>query len=260
MPGSVISADGSRIGWESCGDGPPMLLVHGTSATLARWAPVRNTLAERYAVYAMDRRGRGLSAAEANPYHLRREAEDIAAVAEAIGGDVYVVAHSYGALCTIEAALLTSAFRRILLYEPPSSTPGLHGVAPATVELLKRTTDLEAILETFYLEALQLPRPAVDELKHTEMWRIRLTAAPTIARELDQVNGYGATDRLGAITAPVRMLLGTESPAPLRASTAALASQIADARIVALQGQAHQAIDLDTDQFVQLVLEFENRR
>jgi len=43
----------------------------------------------------MDRRGRGLSTAEAGAYGLEREAEDVAAVAEALGNDVYVVAHSY---------------------------------------------------------------------------------------------------------------------------------------------------------------------
>jgi len=41
------------------------------------------------------------------------------------------------------------------------------------------------------------------------------------------------------------MLLGTESPTYLRAATAAIAAQLPDARIVAAQGQAHQAIDTD---------------
>ena len=98
MPGIVESADGTRIGYESFGDGPPMLLVHGTSATRIRWAPVRDELGSRYTIHEMDRRGRGLSTAEADAYSLEREAEDVAAVAEALDDDVYVVAHSYGAL------------------------------------------------------------------------------------------------------------------------------------------------------------------
>ena len=47
--------------------------------------------------------------------------------------------------------------------------------------------------EAFYLEALQLPQPAIDDLKRTEMWQIRLTAAPTITREIDEVNAYRVT-------------------------------------------------------------------
>src|SRR5712675_1224064 len=97
---TAISADGTVIGYESVGSGPPLLLVHGSTGTRARWSSVRAPLAQRHTVHAMDLRGRGLSTAEAGPYSLPREAEDVAAVAEAIGssvGDVYVVGHSYGA-------------------------------------------------------------------------------------------------------------------------------------------------------------------
>lgn len=257
MTSTVVSKDGSRIGYESSGSGPAMLLVHGGTATRIRWAPVRDELAARYTVHEMDRRGRGDSLAESGPYGLAREAEDVAAVAEAIGGDVYVVGHSYGALCVIEAALVTSAFRRIVLYEPPMRSPGSDVMPPELLASMKGMSDPEAILEAFYLNALQLPQAAVDALKGTEVWQARVTAAPTIIREMDAVNGFLATDRLAGITTPVRMLLGTESPTYLRAATAAIAAQLPDADIVAVQGQAHQAIDHDVDQFVRLVFDFD---
>jgi pimeloyl-ACP methyl ester carboxylesterase len=94
---TVVSADKNVIGYESVGAGPLLQLVHGSTSTHARWSSVRAQLAQRYTVHAMDRRGRGLSTAEAGPYGLRPEAQDVAAVAEAVGGDVYVVGHSYGA-------------------------------------------------------------------------------------------------------------------------------------------------------------------
>jgi len=123
MPSSVVSADGTVIGFETLGDGPPMLLVHGGTATLSRWAPVQAQLAERYTVHMMDRRGRGISADEAQPYSIQREGEDVAAVLEAIGEDVYLLGHSYGALCAIEAALISGRIGRIMLYEPPMLSP-----------------------------------------------------------------------------------------------------------------------------------------
>lgn len=257
MSSTAVSVDGSRIGYESSGDGPPMLLVHGTSATHIRWTPVRDQLAKHYAVYEMDRRGRGLSTDEADAYSLQREAEDIAAVAKAIGGDVYVVAHSFGALCTIEAALITSEFRRIVLYEPPRPTPGHNDVSPDIVAQLQAMNDRGQILEAFYRNALRIPQAAIDGMRGTEMWRARLSAAHTIARELDAINAYPATGRPENITVPVRILLGTETTEFLRAASTAFAAEIPGADIALLQGQAHQAIDFDPEQVIRLVLDFD---
>jgi pimeloyl-ACP methyl ester carboxylesterase len=163
----AISADGTVIGYESVGSGPPLLLVHGSTGTRARWSTVREPLAQRYTVHAMDRRGRGLSTAEAGPYSLRREAEDVAAVAEAIGsnaGDVFVVGHSYGALASLEAALITPAFRRILLYEPPVPSPGLTGFPPDGLARINAMSDPREILDAFYRGTLQLPESAIKDL------------------------------------------------------------------------------------------------
>lgn len=257
MPSIVESADGTRIGYESFGEGPPMLLVHGTSATRIRWAPVRDELGSRYTIHEMDRRGRGLSTAEADAYSLEREAEDVAAIAEALGNDVYVVAHSYGALCTIEAARITKAFRRIALYEPPMPSLGLDVVPAETLAQLKEMTDPEMILEAFYRNALQLPQEAVEAMRGTDIWKARVSAAHTIARELDAVTAYRVAERLGQIAVPVRMLVGTETTEYLRAATAAIADKIPNAEVIALQDQAHQAIDLDPDQFVRAVVDFD---
>jgi pimeloyl-ACP methyl ester carboxylesterase len=119
MTSSVSSPDGTVIGFETLGAGPPMVLVHGTGADHARWTAVREQLAERYRLHLVDRRGRGLSRDEAPGYAIRREGEDIAAVAEAAGGDVYLVAHSYGALCALEAVRKTDAVTRLVACEPP---------------------------------------------------------------------------------------------------------------------------------------------
>lgn len=255
---SAISPDGSVIGYESVGAGAALVLVHGSTGTRARWSSVTPALAQRYTVHAMDRRGRGLSAAEVEPYSLEREAEDVAAVAEAVGGDVYVVGHSYGALAVLEAALITSAFRRILLYEPPVLSPGLNVASPDGLARIKTMSDPREVLEAFYRETLHLSEPAIKDLAEREFSYLAGSIGHTAGRELAEVRAYRATERLGAITLPVRLLLGTESPAYLRAATATVAARIPGATIVALHGQGHQAIDYDPQQFVKAVLEFDS--
>ena len=253
------SLDGSIIGFESHGGGPPMVLVHGSMADRTRWAPVLAQLAEHFTVHVLDRRGRGLSAQETSPYDIAREGEDIAAVAEMVGGDVFVVAHSYGALCSLEAALRTDAIARMFLYEPPARTPG-HEVTPqATLERLRTASlsgDQEAVVEIFFAELIHASPTDIAAMKRAPIWQARLAAAPTIVRELDSVERFDLSDRLAQIRVPVRLLLGSESPAYFRPAAEAIARQIASAEIVSLHGQAHMGIDHDPTQFFATVMTF----
>ena len=99
---------------------------------------------------------------------------------------------------------------------------------------------------------------AIDGMRGTEIWRARLTAAHTIAREVAAANAFQSTGDLDNIDVPVRILLGTETTAFLRAASAAFAAEIPGAHVAPLHGQRHQAIDLDPDQFVRLVLDFDS--
>jgi pimeloyl-ACP methyl ester carboxylesterase len=103
-------------------------------------------------------------------------------------------------------------------------------------------SDPREILDTFYRETMHLPESAVKDLAN---------------RELAEVSAYHVTERLANITVPVQMLLGTGSPAYLRAATAAVAARIPGATIVAMRGQGHQAIDYDPQQFVRAVVDFD---
>ena len=147
------SSDGIPIAAWRCGHGSPLLLVHGTGADHTRWAPVLAGLAERFTVYALDRRGRGASG-DGPTWSIRQETEDLIAVLEAIGGQVDVVAHSFGAARALEAALLTDHIRRLVAYEPggvrlpgsdhPSSLVGPRLLEPPVAEAGTPTTQEEA--------------------------------------------------------------------------------------------------------------------
>ena len=67
---SVTSRDGTPIAYWRSGDGPPLVLVHGTAADHSRWAPVLPAFEQRFTVCAIDRRGRGGSG-DADDYARR---------------------------------------------------------------------------------------------------------------------------------------------------------------------------------------------
>ncbi|WP_163513734.1 alpha/beta fold hydrolase [Fodinicola acaciae] len=256
---SVSSADGTSIGYERLGSGPALLAVHGGTANRTRWAPVAALLAEHYTLHLMDRRGRGLSG-DGPDYSLRREAEDVAAVVEAIGGPVFVLGHSYGALCSLEAAQLTSAIAAMVLYEPPAATASTFAVDPSTLEELVSLVDAgepERALERFYLRVIGVDEPALARMKQTPIWPVRIAATPALIRENREVNAYRIDKApLAELRLPVRFLLGTETPAALRAPTFVAAAAIPGAEIVDLAGQGHVAIDTIPEEFTTLVRTF----
>ena len=80
---TVRSPDGTAIAYSESGSGPPLLLVHGTTADHTRWAPIAPRFEPQFTVHAVDRRGRGGSR-DVNGYSIEREFEDIATVVDAI--------------------------------------------------------------------------------------------------------------------------------------------------------------------------------
>ncbi len=236
----VTSRDSTRLDVKVYGQGPPMVLVHGASVDRRSWSRVTPRLAERFTVYALDRRGRRGSTREGGPYALARETEDVAAVAEAAGGDVYVVAHSYGALCSLEAPLITGAIGRMLLYEPPAPTPGVHVALPDVLARM-REAGMDERLEIFYREVILLSQREVDALRRAPAWQAYLGAAPVLSREVESVQAYEISDRPAKVDVPVRLLVGTQSPPYLRPAAEAMAARLPRADLVTLTGQGHMA-------------------
>jgi len=257
--GTVTSPDGSVIGFKTLGAGPPMVMVHGAAVDRRSWGAVRGRLAERFTVHVMDRRGRGLSIAEREPYDIAREAEDVAAVVEAAGRDVYLVAHSYGARCSLEAALRTDAIARMFLYEPPMPTPEYPVAAPDTMQRLRSATaagDFDTVLSAFLTEAVQLSPRAVDAMRATKAWPAMLGNAPLILREVECALRTDILDRLDKVTVPVRLLVGTRTADYLRPAALAIVDALPDADLVELAGQGHVANETAPDRLADAILEF----
>ena len=108
---TITFRDGTPVAYWRSGEGPPLVLVHGTAADHSRWRPVLPALEEHFTVYAVDRRGRGGSG-DSDDYTVEREFEDVAAVVDSIGESVNLLGHSYGGLLALEATLLTGNVRQ----------------------------------------------------------------------------------------------------------------------------------------------------
>lgn len=235
-----------------------MLLVHGTTADHSRWQMITPELAEHFTVYAMDRRGRGDST-DGPEYHLLREAEDVAAVVSAIGEQVLVLGHSYGAVCSLEAALLTDRIHRLVLYEPPIPTgvamypPGL----PDRMQTLIDGDQWEAALVMFFTEVVRMPDHELERFRRLPTWERRVELAPTIPREVAIDRAYRFEPaRFADLRTPTLLLLGGDSPELFRRGTEVVNRAVSGSRVVVLPGQQHIAMDTNPELFLSEVIGF----
>ncbi|MGF6309418.1 pimeloyl-ACP methyl ester carboxylesterase [Bradyrhizobium sp. i1.8.4] len=138
---------------------PPALLLHGTGFVAEVWSEVAEALAADHTVYALDRRGHGLShKPAADRYHFQDFAEDLCMVIERLGlHDIYGIGHSAGATDLLLATrLMPDRFARLFVTEPTAMDPrtprsgGLSDVASASVQgVLRRRTEFDSADDLF---------------------------------------------------------------------------------------------------------------
>jgi len=254
----VISKDGTEIGFIKKGNGPPLLLVHGTTADHSRWDPVIPYFEKDFTVYAVDRRGRGMSGD--NPeYSLQKEAEDIAAVVESINEPVFILGHSYGAIASLEASLLTDKIKKMILYEPPLplGTPAYPPGVPEKMQALIDSNKNEDALKVFFKEVVKMPDYEFEKYSRLPVYKRRIELAPTIPREmtLGQIYTFNS-GKFTNLQIPVLLMLGGDSPGIFKEAIRVLDETLPNSRVLVMPGQQHIAMDTDTEMFVREVKKF----
>jgi pimeloyl-ACP methyl ester carboxylesterase len=260
----VVSRDGTQIADWTSGEGPPLVLVHGTTADHTRWRPLLPYLEPHATVHAIDRRGRGASG-DGPDYELAREFEDVAAVvdavAEATGSPVDVLGHSHGGICAFGATALTSNIRKLVLYEGwPVPSPEAFALPPGIEERMDALLGegkREAALELMFREVVRMPEEEFTVYRALPAWQARIAAAHTITREVRAELGAALDPTEAAnMTVPTLLLVGGDSPDFLRADYETVAAALPDAQVIILDGQQHIAIDLIPEAFAGHVLAF----
>lgn len=253
---TVRSTDGVDISVQKAGAGSALLLVHGSllNGSLS-WGAVLPKLSERLSVYAMDRRGRAPSG-DAKLYSIQNEADDIAAVVDAIGAPVIVLSHSYGARAALEALDQLKGVPHLILYEPPITFQDAGGDALANLDRALAAGDREQIVVTFLRDQIRVPAGRIAMMQSSPIWPIVLEISPTLPRESRTVNTRRlATGRLEGWKTPTTVLLGSETAGMLRDAALYVCDAIPACRLVILEGQGHGAMLDAPDFFASKVME-----
>jgi pimeloyl-ACP methyl ester carboxylesterase len=256
---AVPSKDGIAISVEKSGSGPALLLVHGSMVDGSiTWAAVRPAFEQHFTTYVLDRRGRGKSG-DAAGYSLTDEVADLAAVVNAIGQPVTLLAHSYGAVVTLAALAELTGVSRLILYEPPVFEKPRGPEAARIFEDMQRALaagDREQVPVIFLRDQIGVPPEAMAPFRSSPMWAKAVEVAHTLPRELRVVNTLQLSlEPLARCTIPTTMLLGGASSIEIREGSLRVSNAIPECRTVVIEGQGHSAMMSAPEQFVSTVLE-----
>lgn len=240
----VRSADGTPLAVWVDGDGPALVMVHGSIADHTTFASFIDVLRTEWTTYAMDRRGFGASG-DTEPYSFEREGEDVAAVVDAVaartGGPVLLWGHSFGASCAMGGAARTTNVRDLVLYEP-SLGLGYPPGAIERIEALVASGEREAAIVAVLAEVLELSDEEIDGFRANPLWPVRVAAAHTVPRECRVEEGWvWQPGQFDTVTAPTLLLTGTDSVPEVVKATQAAAAALPRAEILSLDGHAHFA-------------------
>jgi pimeloyl-ACP methyl ester carboxylesterase len=246
----TTSADGTPIAFDRLGDGAPLILVGGAWNNRHSPAALAELLADGFAVYSYDRRGRGDSG-DTPPYAVERELEDLAAVIEAAGGLAFAFGHSSGASLALEATAAGVPISKLAMYEPPyivdDSRPPLAADYIEHLDALVAAGKRREVIRYFMTEAVGLPPEMVQPLLDSPMVESMEPLAHTVAYD-GRVMLMGSmhseplpTRWTDTVTVPALVMDGGNSPAWGRNACRALVGVLPDVQYRTLAGQDHAA-------------------
>jgi pimeloyl-ACP methyl ester carboxylesterase len=245
--GTTPSKDGTPIGFDRIGNGPPVILIDGALCYrgIGQSGQLAELLARYFTVFTYDRRGRGGSGDTA-PYVVEREIEDIAALLSEAGGAAFLWGMSSGAVLALEAASRLSGIKKLALYEAPfivdgsRSTPERDWVRIA--EALAANRRSEAV--KLFLKSVGVPAFFIAVMPLMPMWSKLKAIAHTLPYDGTIVgdNQRGKplpAGRWASVTVPALVMDGGKSPAWMRQGNRSLADVLRNARYQTIEGQTH---------------------
>ncbi len=281
LPGVVLA-------YRRMGNGPPLVLLHGTLASAAHLRRLAARLATDFTVIGIDRRGsgatelllaesatpvdagtspgepptRGGPRAAFGPIDVAVHIGDVAAVlAREELGPALLVGHSYGGCLALEiAARRPEVTAGVWAYEPPYAPVGGRAVRAALaavsdrVAVAARRGGPAAAAEVFL--AAVSGAEALGRLAPAALVRVQAAGSGAIA---DAALLGLEPDGLVRIDVPVQIALGGAGDPMYAALAEALATRIGDATLTTLPNCRHDAPMTDPDAVAAAVRRFADR-
>ena len=218
MPTTVI--DGVRLYWESVGEGPAVVLVHGSWGDHRSWDAAASYLSAANRVVTYDRRGHSQSDCPAGQGSVEEDVGDLAGlIAELDLAPAHVAGSSFGGTIALRFAIShPDLVATLSVHEPP--LVAMIGDDPTVIEAKQRIAEVGALLRAgsvetgarHFVDAVAFGPGRWDRLP-PEIRRTFVTNAPTFLDELNDPETFRIDlARLSTFNRPTLLTGGDQSP------------------------------------------------
>lgn len=258
-----IDIDGRPIHYADSGNGPPLVLVHGTLLDQRYWAPQMEALGARYHVYALSMLGCWPTPWDGHDFSIARHTADVAGFIRAIGGRARLLGHSRGGHIAFRVASEhPDLVEELILSEPggdcdeslggkPASATQAAGFNAVATEIAAGRIDegLRQFVDRVYGPGCWDRWPEGPRQHHRENARSMLGQA----HENRKPYSLAAAR---AIQCRTLLVNGGDTPASFVANVEALEKAIPDVRRVVIPGTTHDLSNEEPAAFNTAVLDF----
>ncbi len=216
--------EGESVAYDVAGDGPPLVMIHGTPFSSHVWRSIAREMARTHTVHLYDLLGYGQSEKrDGQDVSLGRQNRVLAALLEhwglrAPGRLPDVIAHDFGGATALRAHLLDGCdYRRLLLFDPvavrPWGSPFVQHVRDNEAAFAGVPGYIQDAILRAYVRGAAARHMTDEELEpYVAPWTGPV-GQPAFYRQIAQMD-LAFTDevqpRYGELRCPVRLLWGED--------------------------------------------------
>jgi 3-oxoadipate enol-lactonase len=254
-----LNVNGCKLFFETSGDGPPLVLLHGLGSSQADWQLQTPVLAGSFCVIAPDLRGHGKSDKPSGPYSIELFAGDVAAILTHLDvKQAHVLGVSMGGLVAQQLALDSPETVKSLVLINTFSHLVVSGLG-AWLTVFRRILTMQflSMARIGQLVARQLfPKPEQEMLRQITAQRWALNDRAAYRAAARAVWRFDVAGRLGEITCPTLIIAGENDTTVLAPHREALHQGIVGSRLVIIPDSTHATPVDQPEVFNRTVLEF----
>lgn len=236
----------SRLWYDECGSGTPIVLIHGWCMSSAVWALQREGLADSYRVITLDLRGHGATPPHPDGFGIRGCAMDIVGLINNLGvGDVIVAGWSLGALIAIETLLLCTerVSGLVLISGTPQFVQSVdfpYGVVRSEADgMAKKVCRSVQRARDGFLTRMLVPGEDGSGFVHSLLSSVPVPATDVALQALDALVTADMRDSLSMISCPTLILNGDSDVICLPQASEFMSQQILTSRQVIFSECGH---------------------